>query len=122
MNDGDMQGLLDCMNPFVAGSGEAASFNFRKPTLSAISCDQRDKLDYYNKMVFEKLVLDMMKAGSEKAEQLLDFAKMAAKKLDEVDLVEHTLRQGYSLPHRIASDLLDAHDLWWSATNGCNTT
>ena len=39
-------------------------------------------------MVFEKVVLDMMKAGAEKSEQLLDFARMAARKLDEVDLVE----------------------------------
>ena len=83
---GEMGALLDCMNPFVAPP--ASGFSFNAPVLSAISSDQRARLDYYNKMIFEKIVLDMVKAGESKSQALLEFATTAAAKLDEVDLVE----------------------------------
>ena len=83
---GDMSSLLECMNPFAAAPD--AGFDFRKPVLRAVSNDLRARLDFYNKTIFEKVVLDMMKAGSAKSEALFQFAVEAAAKLDEVDLVE----------------------------------
>ena len=84
--------LLQIANPFEPQS----EFQLLSPKLSAMPTDTASKVATWSDLVFSKLVMDWLARGENGTQELLDFSRMAYRRLQTVspiDLDQQTAKE-----------------------------